>query len=242
MFFTLITVTLNSEKTILKTINSINNQTYKEFEYIIVDGGSSDKTLQIIKKNLKKKYILISEKDKGIYNAMNKGINLSNGKFVGFLNSDDWLDDNILSKIHDLVKTQNPSIIYGDAKFYKNNKYNFYAKANLKKLKKDMSLLHSSFYVNSNIIKNYLFDENLIISSDYKQMLNLNKDYNFYYISESLSNVSMGGKSSDLLISSNEFFLIQMKELGLFNALFNYFFKYHYHIIKILILHIKRFF
>ena len=105
-----------------------------------------------------------------------------------------------------------------------------------------MSLLHSSFYVNSNIIKNYLFDENLIISSDYKQMLNLNKDYNFYYISESLSNVSMGGKSSDLLISSNEFFLIQMKELGLFNALLNYFFKYHYHIIKILILHIKRFF
>ena len=50
MFFTVITVTLNSEKTILKTINSINNQTYKEFEYIIVDGGSSDKTLQIIKK------------------------------------------------------------------------------------------------------------------------------------------------------------------------------------------------
>ena len=109
MFFTVITVTLNSEKTILKTINSINNQIYKEFEYIIVDGGSSDKTLQIIKENLKKKYILISEKDKGIYHAMNKGINLSNGKFVGFLNSDDWLDDNILSKIHDLVKTQNPS-------------------------------------------------------------------------------------------------------------------------------------
>ena len=65
MIFTLITVTLNSQKTILKTINSINNQTYKEFEYIIIDGGSSDETLEIIKKNLKKKYILISEKDKG---------------------------------------------------------------------------------------------------------------------------------------------------------------------------------
>ena len=54
MIFTLITVTLNSQKTILKTINSINNQTYKEFEYIIIDGGSSDETLEIIKKNLKK--------------------------------------------------------------------------------------------------------------------------------------------------------------------------------------------
>ncbi len=242
MFFTLITVTLNSEKTILKTINSINNQTYKEFEYIIIDGGSSDKTLEIIKKNLKKKHTLISEKDKGIYNAMNKGINLSKGKFVGFLNSDDWLDDNILSKIHDLVEEENPSIIYGDAKFYKNNKYNFYAKANLKKLKKDMSLLHSSFYVKGDIIKKFLFDENLIISSDYKQMLNLSKNYNFYYIPESLSNVAMGGKSSDLLISSNEFFLTQVKEFGLISALFNFFVKYHYHVIKILILQIRNFF
>ena len=89
MLFTIITVTLNSEKSIQKTINSINKQTFKNFEYIIIDGGSSDETIKVIKKIIKKKYKLISEKDSGIYNAMNKGIKMSKGKYVAFLNSDD---------------------------------------------------------------------------------------------------------------------------------------------------------
>lgn len=243
MLFTLITVTLNSQKTILKTINSINNQTYEEFEYIIIDGGSSDETLQIIKKNLKKNYFLISEKDRGIYSAMNKGIKLSNGRYVAFLNSDDWLENDVLFKVSKFIEKENPSVIYGDAKFYKKNRiFSFYAKANLKKLKKNMSLLHSSFYVQKEIIKKNLFDENLIISSDYKQMLNLKKNYQFSYLPQSLSNVSMGGKSSDLLLSSKEFFLIQRKEFGIFNSILNYILKYHYHIIKIIFLYFKSFF
>jgi len=243
MLFTLITVTLNSQKTILKTINSINNQTYEEFEYIIIDGGSSDETLQIIKKNLKKNYFLISEKDRGIYSAMNKGIKLSNGRYVAFLNSDDWLENDVLLKVSKFIEKENPSVIYGDAKFYKKNRiFSFYAKANLKKLKKNMSLLHSSFYVQKEIIKKNLFDENLIISSDYKQMLNLKKNYQFSYLPQSLSNVSMGGKSSDLLLSSKEFFLIQRKEFGIFNSILNYILKYHYHIIKIIFLYFKSFF
>ena len=85
MLFTLITVTLNSQKTILKTINSINNQTYEEFEYIIIDGGSSDETLQIIKKNLKKNYFLISEKDK-ITASLEKTIILLRNQLDGIIN------------------------------------------------------------------------------------------------------------------------------------------------------------
>ena len=110
MLFTLITVTLNSQKTILKTINSINNQTYEEFEYIIIDGGSSDETLQIIKKNLKKNYFLISEKDRGIYSAMNKGIKLSNGRYVAFLNSDDWLENDVLLKVSKFIGGFQPNL------------------------------------------------------------------------------------------------------------------------------------
>ena len=104
-----------------------------------------------------------------------------------------------------------------------------------------MSLLHSSFYVKNEIIKQNLFDENLIISSDYKQMLNLAKNYYFSYIPESLSNVSMGGKSSDLFLSSKEFFLIQRKEFGKFNATFNYLLKYHYHTFRVIYLYLKSF-
>ncbi len=243
MLFTLITVTLNAQNTILKTINSVNNQTYNEFEYIIIDGESSDNTLDIIKKNLNRNYVLISEKDTGIYNAMNKGIKLSKGRYVAFLNSDDWLEHDVLFKISKVIEKKNPSIIYGDAKFFKDiNVFSFYAKANLKKLEKNMSLLHSSFYVQNKIIKKNLFDESLIISSDYKQMLNLNKNYEFFYIPQSLSNVSMGGKSSDLLISSKEFFLIQKKEFGIFNAFLNYCIKYHYHVLKIAFLYAVSFF
>tara|TARA_B100000767_G_C19768509_1_gene538785 strand:+ start:1782 stop:2510 length:729 start_codon:yes stop_codon:yes gene_type:complete len=242
MLFTIITVTLNSEKTIQKTINSINKQTFKNFEYIIIDGGSSDETIKVIKKIIRKKYKLISEKDSGIYNAMNKGIKMSKGKYVAFLNSDDWFNNNTLLDMSIFIKHKKPEIIYGDAVFFKDKKKSFYAKAKLQNLENTMSLLHSSFYIKSKIIKKYLFDENLQISSDYKQMIELKKKYKFNYYSKSLSNVAMGGKSSNLLLSSSEFFLIQKKNFGVNKAILNYSIKYHYHTIKILYLFIKNFF
>ena len=73
----IITVCFNSEKTIQQTINSVNNQNYKLVEHIFIDGLSNDNTVNIIKKNMKSNYLLISEKDDGIYDAMNKGIKYS---------------------------------------------------------------------------------------------------------------------------------------------------------------------
>ena len=93
---TLITVTFNSEKYLSKTIKSINDQKFKNFEYIIVDGGSTDKTIKIIKKNEKKIDYWVSENDEGIYDAFNKGLSLSKGKYIGFVNSDDVLKKNAL--------------------------------------------------------------------------------------------------------------------------------------------------
>ena len=92
----IITVCYNSEKTISRTIESIINQTYKNIEYIIIDGKSDDKTLEIIdnyKNNISK---IISEKDNGIYDAFNKGLNICNGDLIGFVNSDDILTPNAL--------------------------------------------------------------------------------------------------------------------------------------------------
>lgn len=94
MKITIITATYNSEQTLSDTINSILQQNYDNYEYIIVDGASKDNTINIIKKyepQFKGKLKWISEKDKGIYDAMNKGISLASGDVFGILNSDDFL-------------------------------------------------------------------------------------------------------------------------------------------------------
>src|SRR5574344_628581 len=104
MKISLITVCYNSEETIEDTLKSVLNQTYRNYEYIIIDGLSKDNTLSIIKQyeskfNGKLKYI--SEKDKGLYDAMNKGIELATGDIVGILNSDDILyDENVFELIN----------------------------------------------------------------------------------------------------------------------------------------------
>ena len=85
----IITVTKNSEKFLEENINSLKNQSYKNFEHIIIDGKSTDKTLEIIKKHEDKIDYWVSELDNGLYDAMNKGIEVSTGDIIGILNSDD---------------------------------------------------------------------------------------------------------------------------------------------------------
>lgn len=110
----IITVVFNGEKIIGETINSLINQDFKNFEYIIIDGASKDKTVDIIKKYAASHNILwISEPDKGIYDAMNKGIKKASGDYIYFLNAGDKLHDNhVLQKVSDLT-LNNPSIIIG---------------------------------------------------------------------------------------------------------------------------------
>tara|TARA_B100000780_G_scaffold201391_1_gene142804 strand:+ start:108 stop:857 length:750 start_codon:yes stop_codon:yes gene_type:complete len=94
MKISIITVCFNSSKTIERTFISVKNQTYKNIEYIVVDGNSSDNTVQIIKNYKKVISKSISENDKGLYDAMNKGIKMASGDIIGILNSDDVFTDN----------------------------------------------------------------------------------------------------------------------------------------------------
>ncbi len=115
----IITVTLNAEKMILKTlenIKEIKNLYGDEIEYLVIDGKSSDRTLEFLYKYYKEKVIdyYVSEKDKGIYDAMNKGIRASSGEYVLILGAGDVFIPSKMAKVLDKIKIYNPDIIYGD--------------------------------------------------------------------------------------------------------------------------------
>ncbi|MCR5460250.1 MAG: glycosyltransferase [Acetatifactor sp.] len=125
----IITVCYNSENTISKTIASVLAQDLSEAEYLIIDGASTDRTISIIneyKDLFGDKLSIVSEKDNGWYDAMNKGISNSHGKFIVFLNSDDYFDKNIITEVVKFAKVNNltdDSIIYGDStNVYRNSK------------------------------------------------------------------------------------------------------------------------
>ena len=166
-----ITVVLNNQKYLTKSINSVLKQSYKNFELIIIDGGSTDGTLEILRKNNNKIDFWISEKDKGLYDAMNKGIRLSRGSIISILNSDDFYYKNALKiavnyfkkykKIdflfgsvikHKLLHGYNPNKIYWSFGFYSAHSIGFFIKkksqmkVGLYKLKYRYSADYDLFY------------------------------------------------------------------------------------------------
>tara|TARA_Y100001970_G_scaffold294353_1_gene451302 strand:+ start:2320 stop:3120 length:801 start_codon:yes stop_codon:yes gene_type:complete len=112
-FFSIITVVLNAKEDLIETINSLRKQDFKDFEYIVIDGDSTDGTLDVIKKNLDIIDKWKSEKDLGIYDAMNKGISLCEGNFIGIINSGDKYEPDGLNIINSYLKKNNCDFIFG---------------------------------------------------------------------------------------------------------------------------------
>lgn len=171
-FFSIITVVKNSERLIEKTIRSIINQSFKKFEYIIIDGKSSDNTVTKVLDYKKNINLFLSEKDKGIYFAMNKGINLANGKILVFVNSGDFLTKDALKKIYKLFnKNKKFDFVFGTVKRYYTKKKILKYGFNSKRLKYnfDFATAHSTgfFIKKSEIIKLGKFDTSYKCSADY---------------------------------------------------------------------------
>lgn len=126
MKISIITATYNSSFTILDCINSVNRQTYENIEHIIVDGLSTDNTLELIGSVPNRVKTIISEKDFGIYDAMNKGIKCATGEIIAILNSDDlYSNNNIIDKVVDKFRTNsNLGIFYGDLQYVKKDNLN----------------------------------------------------------------------------------------------------------------------
>lgn len=183
MKISIITITYNSAKTLEDTLKSVAKQTYSEIEYIIVDGASKDNTVSIIKKyeplfNGRIKWI--SEPDKGLYDAMNKGICMATGDIVGILNSDDFFTSNdILQEVANaFIQNGKLDAIYGDVHFVHPNNLNkcvrYYSSKVFKRNLMRMGFMpaHPSFYIRKECFNQYgLYKTNYKIAADFEFLL-----------------------------------------------------------------------
>ena len=120
---TIITSIFNNKAFIEEAINSVNEQTYNNIEHIIIDGNSTDGSKDIIKKNMNKKIRFLCENDSGIYDALNKGINMSSGDIIGVLHSDDvFKDSNVIMKVVNEFKKYDFDLLYGDLNYISKSK------------------------------------------------------------------------------------------------------------------------
>lgn len=164
-----ITVCYNCVSVIEQTIKSVLEQTYPNIEYIIIDGGSTDGTVDIIKRYSDRVNYWISEPDKGIYDAMNKGINRATGKWIHFRNSGDlFFSPYSISNIFKESIDENTVIIHGDCKFTFKDKSLILNPPGIEKYEKIMPFFHPSMFVKTSFHKNNLFDSSLRSSADYK--------------------------------------------------------------------------
>ena len=206
MKITILTPTLNSEKTILDTLDSVSGQTYQNIEHLIIDGGSQDQTLKIIK-NYKKKKIKIFKKKTNIYQAINYGIKNSKGSVIGILGADDiYQNNNVLKNIsNEFYKNSNTNIIIGSLVYFANRNYSkiirYYQNNNFSKtqFKYGMMPPHPSTFIKKSVYKKIgLYNENILISSDFKFFLNLiyKKNISYKFLNKVLVRMRIGGVST----------------------------------------------
>lgn len=195
----IITICYNIKDTIEKTCESIVNQTWQDFEWIVVDGGSTDGTLDILNKYKNRINILISEPDTGVYNAMNKGIKLSTGKYLNFMNGGDSFYDNfVLEKVF-TGKEYTAGVLYGDMIHMGcNGEHIIYPDIVTPSFVFKYSICHQASFIKKEIFSKYgLYNEKFRIVSDMEKfVILLNNNETFQHINELVAIYEGGGISS----------------------------------------------
>ena len=227
VLFSIITVCYNADETLVDTIESVLNQTSHDFEYILIDGGSIDTSLEIIKsyeRSFEEKqipYRYLSEADGGMYEAMNKAIDLSKGTLIGILNSDDWYQGRTLETVAQLYNEVNAIGLYcGHMNRVDKNKKVYKTLKNPidvgSVIKNKMPVNHPATFVHAEVYKSLgTFDTNYRLSADYDFIFRAYKaGIPFHFTSEVLTNMRNSGATgllNNLWVTAKEDYQIRKK-------------------------------
>ena len=252
MKISIITVSYNSAASIRNTIESVLSQTYPDIEYIVVDGLSNDKTVDIIKEfepRFDGCMRWISEKDKGMYDAMNKGIRMASGDIIGILNSDDFFSSNhVISQIAEAFSDEKIGVVFGDIHFVKQDNLSKsvrkYSGKNIKPWMFRWGILppHPSFYAR-NTLYNELgtYDISFDISGDYELMIRFLYVHKskYKYLNFDMVAMRLGGTSTKsfktILVDNNKNVIRACLTNGLYTNIFMVSIRYIKKMIELLI-------
>ncbi|MCK5541111.1 MAG: glycosyltransferase [Desulfobacterales bacterium] len=229
-----ITVLYNGEKYLEQTIQSVLSQTYPNIEYIIIDGGSTDDSLGIIQKYSDKIDYFVSENDNGIYHAMNKGIQLSNGELIGIINCDDWYSEIavelVVKKYLALEERDNVIISGGLRCINARGKVGYEIireESDIDKyIKKTMPINHPATFVSAQTYQTVgMFDERFIISADYNFVCQAyySSIVKFYFCKDILTNMRFGGLSTEtrnIFLIAKENYLVRKEYISMIENLY----------------------
>lgn len=195
------TVTYNSEKTLKRTIESVLNQTYDNIEYLIIDGKSSDKTVDIAKayenafQKRGFKYRVISEPDNGMYDAINKGIRLAEGSIVGNINSDDWYELDAVEKVVRFFEQTGCDFMYADLRMIRPDGTNFIKHSKKTRIATSRGWNHPTQFATKELYRNTLYKVESL-HDDFDLFLKVRKgQYKIEILNEILANFTMEGIS-----------------------------------------------
>lgn len=251
MKISIITATYNSGKTVGDTLKSVLAQTYHDYELLVVDGASKDNTLEVVKKMeplFEGKMRYISEPDKGIYDAMNKGIRMATGEVIGILNSDDfYTSDDALACIAWTLENEKVDAVYGDIHYVDDEDLKkcvrYYSSKPFRRWMMRLGFMpaHPSFYCRKEVYEKYgAFDaENYRVAADFENLLRLifvNK-IKTHYINKDFVTMRTGGASSSGLESHKRIMRDHLKALkknGVYSNIFLLGLRYLYKIGEIL--------
>lgn len=246
MRISLITVCYNAEKTIERTIKSVLSQDYENIEYIVIDGSSKDRTMEIVNQYVGRIDITVSEMDSGMYDAINKGVRLASGDIIGILNADDALaNSNVLSVIADsFSKNPNNEAVIGNIVFVNNQDsvVRFYTSEGWTPEKFTWGFMppHPSFYCKKKLFYEYGdYRTDFEIAADYELMIRFFKinSIKFIYLPLTMVNMKIGGKSTNGLYSTikiNQEILRACKLNGLKTNYLKLYLKYFFKVLEFL--------